>query len=53
MTRPAYPYPHVARLNGTGDPTQAASWTKGPAAPILRLRDWPGADFFAPYEWLE
>lgn len=49
MERPVYPYPHVASWSGQGDVTKAAGWTKGPAAEIVRLRDWPGADLFTPY----
>ena len=49
MTRPAYPYPHVALWSGQGDVYDAANWGKGPAAEIVTTRDWPGADLFAPY----
>ncbi len=50
MTRPAYPYPHVAAYSGTGVIEDAANWTRGEAAQIVTLRDWPGADLFAPYQ---
>ena len=53
MTRPAYPYPHVAVWSGQGDMKDAANWSKGPAAEIVATRDWPGADLFAPYAFAE
>lgn len=49
MTRPVYPYPHVARYKGAGDYTDAANWEKGPAAESVPLHDWPGTDLFRPY----
>ena len=51
MTRPVYPYPDLAVYSGAGPPTDAANWTRGAPAPVVRLRDWPGADLFAPYAW--
>lgn len=53
MTRPVYPYPHVARWSGEGDPNDGANWTKGPAAEIVTLRDWPGVAFFTPYQFID
>jgi hypothetical protein len=29
--------------------TDAATWVRGPDAQIVALRDWAGADFFAPF----
>ena len=51
MTRPVYPYPDLAVYSGAGPPTDAANWTRGAPAPVVRLRDWPGADLFTPYAW--
>ena len=53
MTRPVYPYPHLAGWSGEGDVHDAATWSEGPAAEIVRLRDWPGADLFAPYAFAD
>ncbi|MFD1795544.1 tannase/feruloyl esterase family alpha/beta hydrolase [Paracoccus aurantiacus] len=53
MTRPAYPYPHVASWSGEGDVNDSAQWSMGPATEIVSLRDWPGADFFTPYAFSE
>ncbi|MFG1394797.1 tannase/feruloyl esterase family alpha/beta hydrolase [Xanthobacter agilis] len=50
MTRPVFPYPHVATYRGTGDVTDGANWEKGPAAQIVPLRPWPGQDLFGAYE---
>lgn len=49
MTRPVYPYPAVARYTGDGAVHDAASWTKGGPAVVVRTRDWPGTDLFRPY----
>ena len=49
MTRPVYPWPATAAYTGQGDWTDAANWTQGPDAQTVALRDWAGADFFAPY----
>ena len=49
MTRPVWPWPATAAFSGTGDPTDAAAWVRGPDAEIVALRDWAGEDFFAPY----
>lgn len=51
MTRPAYPYPHIAVWSGQGDLYDGANWSEGPAAEIVATRDWPGADFFGPYRF--
>lgn len=48
MTRPVWPWPATALWSGNGDVTKAATWTQGPDAQIVGLRDWAGADFFAP-----
>lgn len=53
MTRPVYPYPHVAGWSGEGDVHDAATWSEGPAAEIVGLRDWPGADLFTPYAFAD
>jgi feruloyl esterase len=49
MTRPVWPWPTTAQWSGSGDVTDAATWTQGPDARIVLTRDWPGADFFAPF----
>jgi len=49
MTRPVYPWPATASYTGSGDPLQAANWARGPDAAVVPLRDWAGADFFAPF----
>lgn len=53
MARPVYPYPHVAAYQGSGAIEDGANWTRGEAAQIVTLRDWPGADFFAPYDFAD
>lgn len=53
MTRPAYPYPHVAVWSGQGDIHDAANWSKGPDSEIVATGDWPGADLFAPYAFAD
>ncbi|SLN26062.1 Tannase and feruloyl esterase [Aquimixticola soesokkakensis] len=53
MTRPVYPYPFTAVWDGSGDVYDAAHWSQGEAAQIVHLRDWPGADFFAPYAFTD
>lgn len=53
MERPVYPYPYAARYDGVGDVFAASSWGKGPAAEIVRTRDWPGADLFDPYTFTD
>lgn len=49
MTRPVYPWPHVATYSGQGKVTDAANWTEGAAAEVVATRDWPGADLFGTY----
>lgn len=49
MSRPVWPWPATAALTAGADPTQADSWTKGPDRETVGVRDWPGADLFAPY----
>jgi hypothetical protein len=49
MTRPVYPWPATAAYTGKGDWKDAANWTRGPDAETVALRDWAGADFFAPF----
>jgi feruloyl esterase len=49
MSRPVWPWPATAQWSGSGEFTDAATWTKGPDAQIVALRDWAGADFFAPF----
>ncbi|WP_171060884.1 tannase/feruloyl esterase family alpha/beta hydrolase [Poseidonocella sp. HB161398] len=53
MTRPVYPWPHVSAFSGEGDYTDAASWSEGPAAQVVALRDWPGADLFGTYPFAD
>jgi feruloyl esterase len=49
MSRPVWPWPATAAFSGSGDAADAATWARGPDAEIVALRDWAGADFFAPY----
>ena len=49
MTRPVFPWPATAVFSGSGNPHDAANWTRGPDAEIVALRDWPGADLFTPF----
>lgn len=49
MSRPAWPYPATGTLKAGIEYTEAENWTRGPDAPIVTTRDWPGADLFAPY----
>ena len=53
MTRPVYPWPHVAAYAGQGEMTAADNWTEGPAAEVVLIRDWPGADLFGPYRFID
>jgi pimeloyl-ACP methyl ester carboxylesterase len=48
-SRPVYPYPAVAKYNGTGDVNAAASYSKGPALTTQATPDWAGSDWFNPY----
>ncbi|MEB1359304.1 hypothetical protein VDP83_04695 [Xanthomonas campestris pv. campestris] len=47
-TRPVYPWPATTAWDGKGDPTQAASFGRGPDA-AFQMPAWAGADFFTPY----
>lgn len=47
--RPVYPYPAVARYNGSGDINAASSWSRGTALYTLPVPDWAGIDLFTPY----
>jgi feruloyl esterase len=54
LTRPIYPYPFVAKYNGTGNIRDAASFMKGPAHPAPpELFTWLGSSFYAlhPLKW--
>jgi feruloyl esterase len=48
MTRPVFPWPLTAAFTGAGDVNDTASWAEGPALETVAVRDWAGADFFAP-----
>jgi hypothetical protein len=48
-SRPMYPYPAVAKYNGTGDPNAVASYSKGTALYTAPVADWTGVDFYSPY----
>jgi hypothetical protein len=48
-SRPVYPYPAVAKYNGTGDANQASSYTSGAALYNATSPDWAGVDMFNPY----
>ena len=48
-SRPVYPYPSVAKYNGTGDVNAAASYTRGAALFTAATPDWTGSDFYNPY----
>jgi len=47
--RPMYPYPALAKYNGTGDANAAASYSRGPALYTGAVPDWAGQDFYNPY----
>lgn len=49
MSRPVFPWPATATFSGKGDWTDAANWAQGSDAQTVPLRDWAGADFFAPF----
>jgi feruloyl esterase len=50
LTRPIYPYPHIAKYSGTGSVTDAANFSEGPArAAPPSLSQWLGSDFYAPH----
>lgn len=48
-TRPMYPYPAVAKYNGTGDANAAASYSSSAALYTAPVPDWAGVDFFNAY----
>ncbi|MGC3964161.1 MAG: tannase/feruloyl esterase family alpha/beta hydrolase [Rhodocyclaceae bacterium] len=48
-SRPLYPYPAVAKYNGTGDANAAASYTRAAALYTDLTPDWAGASWYAPY----
>ncbi|WP_367849302.1 tannase/feruloyl esterase family alpha/beta hydrolase [Rhodoferax sp. WC2427] len=48
-SRPVYPYPAVAKYNGTGDATQASSYRSSAALVNAVTPDWAGTDMFTPY----
>ncbi len=45
LSRPVYPYPEIPRYNGSGDPTQAASFHAVPS-PGAHYTDWIGNRLF-------
>ncbi|ETM55059.1 hypothetical protein L914_01666 [Phytophthora nicotianae] len=45
-TRPAYPYPSVAKYTGSGDVNDAANWEEGDALYSNLTAYWLGVDFF-------
>jgi feruloyl esterase len=48
-SRPVYPYPYLTAYDGHGDPSQAASYTRG--TPLsFDMPKWAGADFYRPYK---
>ncbi len=47
--RPVYPYPAVARYDGTGDVHAATSYGKGPALTTATTADWAASDWFTPF----
>jgi hypothetical protein len=53
MTRPVYAYPAVAQYTGVGSVYDASNWTKGEAAEVVRLRDWPGRDLFDAFQFID
>lgn len=53
MTCPVWPYPYIAQYSGDGDYTHAQSWQKGEIADIVITHDWPGADMFGKYEFID
>ena len=48
-SRPVYPYPALARYQGSGDPDSAASYVRSKALYTRPTPAWAGADFFRPY----
>ncbi len=53
MTRPVYPWPAVAAYVGSGAATEAANWERGADAEVVHTRDWPGADLFGIYDFID
>ena len=53
MTRPVFPHPLFAAYGGSGAVEDAANWIRGSVGEIVRLREWSGSDFFAPYNFAE
>jgi hypothetical protein len=45
-TRPAYPYPSVAKYSGSGDVNDAANWEEGDALYTNLTGYWLGESFF-------
>ncbi|EEY66622.1 uncharacterized protein PITG_16694 [Phytophthora infestans T30-4] len=45
-TRPAYPYPSVAKYTGSGDVNDAVNWEEGDALYSNLTAYWHGVDFF-------
>jgi hypothetical protein len=48
-SRPLFPYPAVAKYNGTGDPTAAVNYSRGAPLYTAQVPDWAGSDMFKPY----
>jgi feruloyl esterase len=48
-SRPVYPYPFVARYDGTGDPDSASSYVRAARSVQPRVPAWAGSDFYRPY----
>lgn len=49
LTRTVYPYPYTQRYIGSGDVSDAANFTEGPARPVpTSIFSWFGADFYKP-----
>ncbi|KAL4164592.1 hypothetical protein KRP22_004457 [Phytophthora ramorum] len=49
VTRPVYPYPHVAKYIGTGSVDDAVNFVEGDALYTNLTAYWLGEDFFDPY----
>lgn len=49
ISRPLFPYPHVATYTGKGDPNQASSYQAGPALIDPPPVQWLGNDLLKPY----
>lgn len=48
-SRPVYPYPAVARYNGSGDWHDGANYVQGPALYNVATAPWAGSAFYTPY----